>query len=194
MTTAELGQQRAILAKQLADIDNKLNAESAELLAKHVWLSERLESFGYYELNQLMHFIAVQSGVNDEARVAINEKVVELGDQLAGYKDELSQVDAQIERFLANMELDKIANDDVTASFNDKITAGSIDWDKLRAWIATHEEVIIKDGKGKEVTVRGADIVKKDINSLTFAKLVDGGVIPEGLEVVTFKKLGFRKK
>ena len=142
----------------------------------------------------MMLFIATQAGVTAEAKAAINERVVELGDQMASYKEELSQVDAQIEKFLKSMELDKVDNDAITALLNDKVTAGAIDWDKLRAWIATHDEIVIKDRKGKDKTVCGADIVKKDINSVTFTALVDGGVIPDGVEVLTFKRLGFRKK
>lgn len=123
-------------------------------------------------------------------RNKLEEKIKEKALELKPLQDQLAHIDSEIEYNLKGCDVDEYICEGKKFLLNIELAPKVTDYKKLFEWIYSNSDSLeIKNKKGGVEQFLKEDILLANIVSKRkITDLVDSGIVPEGIEINTFKK------
>lgn len=106
-------------------------------------------------------------------------KIDEINSQKKAFEEDLSQLESNIQRLMADSGIEKAGTDTLSVWVSHEMAPKAIDWEAIFDWVE-------KTGNRQ--------LIQRRISATAYKELVSSGVVPAGTEQSCFDKLKFRRK
>ena len=128
-------------------------------------------------------------------RMELESLLKEKSQELKPLEDELSQIDAEIETVLRESEAEEYRAEGKKFFISEELAPKAVDIKGVFDWIFNgNDSIEITNKKGLQETYHKSNILLANmISKREITKLVDSGVVPDGVQINTFKKFKINK-
>lgn len=128
-------------------------------------------------------------------RMELEVELKEKSQTLKPLEDELSQIDAEIETVLRESDVDEYRAEGKKFFISEELAPKAVDIKGIFDWVfGGNDSIEIVNKKGVKETYHKSNIFLANmVSKREITKLIDAGVIPNGVQINTFKKFKINK-